>query len=94
METIDFFIDDTPALPVSSLRTCARRLNRQYGGLDLIVVDYLQLMQGKIGGSENRGQEISEITRGLKGLAKELDVPVIALSQLSRQVENRDDKRP
>ena len=94
LETIDFFIDDTPALPVSSLRTRARRLKRQYGGLDLIVVDYLQLMQGKIGGSENRVQEISEITRGLKGIAKELDVPVIALSQLSRQVENRDDKRP
>lgn len=94
LETLDFFIDDTPALPVSSLRTRARRLKRQYGGLDLIVVDYLQLMQGKIGGSENRVQEISEITRGLKGIAKELDVPVIALSQLSRQVENREDKRP
>ena len=94
LESLDFFIDDTPALPVSSLRTRARRLKRQYGGLDLIVVDYLQLMQGKIGGSENRVQEISEITRGLKGIAKELDVPVIALSQLSRQVENREDKRP
>ena len=94
LETLDFFIDDTPALPVAALRTRARRLKRQYGGLDLIVVDYLQLMQGRSGGSENRVQEISEITRGLKGIAKELDVPVIALSQLSRQVENRDDKRP
>ena len=94
LETLDFFIDDTPALPVAALRTRARRLKRQYGGLDLIVVDYLQLMQGRSGGSENRVQEISEITRGLKGIAQELDVPVIALSQLSRQVENRDDKRP
>ncbi|MEC7139952.1 MAG: replicative DNA helicase, partial [Pseudomonadota bacterium] len=94
LETLDFFIDDTPALPVAALRTRARRLKRQYGGLDLIVVDYLQLMQGRSGGSENRVQEISEITRGLKGIATELDVPVIALSQLSRQVENRDDKRP
>ncbi len=76
------------------LRTRARRLKRQHG-LDLIVLDYLQLMRGSGSrGSENRVQEISEITRGLKAIAKELDVPVLALSQLSRAVEQRDDKRP
>jgi replicative DNA helicase len=96
LEDITYFIDDTPSLPVSTLRTRARRLKRQSGKLDLILVDYLQLMRGTVGGrgSENRVQEISDITRGLKGIAKELDVPVIALSQLSRQVENREDKRP
>ncbi len=88
------YIDDTPALTVSALRTRARRLKRQ-GNLDLIVVDYLQLIHsGFMKRSDNRVQEISEITRGLKTLAKELDVPVLALSQLSRQVENRDNKRP
>jgi replicative DNA helicase len=89
------FIDDTPALTIASLRTRARRLKRQKG-LDLIVVDYLQLMQGNRDGrgAENRVQEISEITRGLKSIAKELNVPVVALSQLSRAVENREDKRP
>lgn len=88
------YIDDTPALSVSGLRTRARRLKRQKG-LSLIIVDYLQLMQGSGNrASDNRVQELSEITRGLKTLAKELDVPVIALSQLSRQVENREDKRP
>lgn len=88
------FIDDTPALTVGALRTRARRLKRTHD-LGLIVIDYLQLLQGS-GNSRNDGrvQEVSEITRGLKTLAKELDVPVIALSQLSRQVENRDDKRP
>jgi replicative DNA helicase len=94
MQRAAIFIDDTPALSVSALRTRARRLQRQHG-LGLIVVDYLQLLSG--GGSsrqENRVQEISEITRGLKTLAKELHVPVIALSQLSRQVEQREDKRP
>ena len=90
---IPFYIDDTPALTVSSLRTKARRLKRQQG-LDMIVVDYLQLMRGNSSSSENRVQEISEITRGLKALAKELQVPVMALSQLSRAVEQRDDKRP
>ncbi len=88
---IPLFIDDTPSLTVSALRARARRLKRQ-GGLDLIVIDYLQLMQGPK--AENRVQEISEITRGLKSLARELHVPVIALSQLSRAVEQRDDKRP
>ena len=90
---IPLFIDDTPALSVSSLRTKARRLKRQQG-LDMIVIDYLQLMRGSSSSQENRVQEISEITRGLKALAKELHVPVIALSQLSRAVEQRDDKRP
>lgn len=89
------FIDDTPALSVSALRTRARRLMRTQGRLDLVIVDYLQLMRPAPGSRpENRVQEISEITRGLKALAKELDVPVIALSQLSRAVEQREDKRP
>jgi replicative DNA helicase len=94
MSRVSLFIDDTPAITVSTMRTRARRLKRQKG-LDMIVVDYLQLLQGSPGRrAENRVQEISEITRGLKQLAKELDVPVIALSQLSRQVEQREDKRP
>jgi replicative DNA helicase len=89
-----FFIDDTPALSISGLRTRARRLKRTHG-LDLIIIDYLQLLRGSGDGrQDNRVQEISEITRGLKTLAKELNVPVIALSQLSRQVESREDKRP
>lgn len=86
-------IDDTPGLTVSALRTRARRLKRQHG-LDLIIVDYLQLVSGSAETKNNRVNEISEITRGLKMLAKELDVPVIALSQLSRAVEQREDKRP
>lgn len=91
---LPIFIDDTPALTVSALRTRARRLKRQHQ-LGLIVIDYLQLVQGSSRSrSDGRVQEVSEITRGLKTLAKELDVPVIALSQLSRQVEQRDDKRP
>ncbi|HEX3953166.1 MAG TPA: replicative DNA helicase [Stellaceae bacterium] len=95
LQTVPLYIDDTPALTIGALRTRARRMKRQQG-LDLIVIDYLQLMrpsaQGR--GSENRVQEISEITRGLKAIAKELDVPVLALSQLSRAVEQREDKRP
>ena len=88
------FIDDTPALTVSALRTRARRLKRQQK-LSLIIVDYLQLISGSAGSrNDGRVQEVSEITRGLKTLAKELHVPVVALSQLSRQVENREDKRP
>ena len=95
LEALSFYVDDTPALPVSSLRTRVRRLKRKNNNrLDLVIVDYLQLMQGKAGGSDNRVQEISEISRGLKAIAKEMDCPVIALSQLSRQVENREDKRP
>lgn len=90
---IPLYIDDTPALTVSALRTKARRLKRQKG-LDMIVIDYLQLMRGNTSTNENRVQEISEITRGLKAIAKELSVPVLALSQLSRAVEQRDDKRP
>ena len=89
------FIDDTPAVSVSAVRTRARRLMRTARRLDLIVIDYLQLMRASPGSRpENRVQEISEITRGLKSLAKELDVPVLALSQLSRAVEQREDKRP
>jgi replicative DNA helicase len=94
MSEVPFFIDDTPAITIPMLRTRARRLKRQHG-LDLIIIDYLQLMRGSAAkGSENRVQEISEITRGLKAIAKELQVPVLALSQLSRAVELRDDKRP
>ena len=88
-------IDDTPGMSVPMMRTRARRLAKKYNGIALIVIDYLQLMTSPGGKrSENRVQELSEITRGLKMLAKELDVPVIALSQLSRSVESRDDKRP
>ncbi len=86
------FIDDSPMLTVMEMRSKARRLHSQYG-LDLVVVDYLQLMQGDRR-SENRVQEISNISRGLKALARELNVPVLALSQLSRAVESRQDKRP
>jgi len=94
LHTLPLYIDDTPALTIGALRTRARRLKRQHG-LNLVVVDYLQLMQGSAGTrSENRVQEVSEITRGLKAIAKELNLPVIALSQLSRQTEQRDDKRP
>lgn len=92
LHSLPLFIDDTPALSVPAVRTRARRLARQHG-LGLIVIDYLQLLRGA-GRTESRVQEISEITRGLKALAKELDVPVLALSQLSRAVEQRDDKRP
>lgn len=86
------FIDDSAALSPTEIRARCRRLKREHG-LDLIIIDYLQLMQLK-GGSENRATEISEISRSLKALAKELEVPVIALSQLNRSVEQRPDKRP
>jgi len=92
LEACPLFIDDTPALPISQLAARARRLKRTHG-LDVLIVDYLQLVRGT-GKTENRVNEISEITMGLKAIAKELDIPVIALSQLSRQVENREDKRP
>lgn len=92
LEAMPLFIDDSGTLTISGLRTRARRLKRQHG-LKLIVVDYLQLLNAKAA-KENRVQEISEISRGLKALAKELDVPVLALSQLSRKVEERADKRP
>ncbi|MEM8693163.1 MAG: replicative DNA helicase [Pseudomonadota bacterium] len=92
LEACPLFIDDTPALPIAQLAARARRLKRTHG-LDVLMVDYLQLVRGT-GRSENRVNEISEITMGLKAIAKELDIPVVALSQLSRQVESRDDKRP
>jgi replicative DNA helicase len=94
LETLPLYIDDTPGLTIAALRTRARRLKRQKG-IGVIVVDYLQLLQGAGKNSnDNRVQEISEISRGLKTLAKELNVPVLALSQLSRAVEQREDKRP
>ena len=93
---IPLCIDDTPGMSVPMMRTRVRRLARKYGGIALIVIDYLQLMTLPGGGRkvENRTLELSEITRGLKMLAKEMNVPVIALSQLSRAVEARDDKHP
>ena len=91
---LPLYIDDTPALTIAALRARARRLKRRHD-IGLIVVDYLQLLQGTgRAGEANRVNEISEISRGLKALAKELSVPVIALSQLSRAVEQREDKRP
>ncbi len=94
ISSLPLMIDDTPAITMSAMRTRCRRLKRTRG-LALIVVDYLQLMRPSVGSRpENRVQEISQITQGLKALAKELEVPVIALSQLSRQVESREDKRP
>src|SRR5271165_1099714 len=93
LQSLPFFIDETGGLSIAQLTARARRLKRQKG-LDLIVVDYIQLLSGSSKKSDNRVQEITEITTSLKALAKELNVPVIALSQLSRQVESRDDKRP
>jgi replicative DNA helicase len=94
LESLPFYIDDTPGLTIAALRARARRLKRQKN-IGMVIVDYLQLLQGTGRNSnENRVNEISEISRGLKTLAKELNVPVIALSQLSRAVEQREDKRP
>lgn len=93
LSEIKLYIDDTPALSPAEMRARARRLAKEHGKLGLIVVDYLQLMQVP-GHNENRTAEISEISRSLKGLAKELNVPVIALSQLNRGLEQRADKRP
>ena len=95
LQSLPLYIDDTPGLTIAALRTRARRLRRQKG-IGMVIVDYLQLLQGTGKGSsgDNRVQEISEISRGLKQLAKELDLPVIGLSQLSRAVEQREDKRP
>lgn len=94
MSELPVHIDDTPALSISALRTRARRLKRTKN-LGFLVVDYLQLVRGSSSKSnENRVQEVSEITQGLKAIAKELDIPVMALSQLSRAVEQREDKRP
>ncbi len=92
---VNMFIDETAGLTAAELRARARRMARQFGGtLGLIVVDYLQLMSGSGGSDENRATELGEISRGLKALAKELQCPVIALSQLNRSVEARPDKRP
>ena len=94
LKKLNLFIDDTPALSISAIRTRARRLKRKLG-LDLIILDYLQLVNGESKKTnDNRVQEISDITRGLKTIAKELNIPVIALSQLSRKVEDREEKRP
>src|SRR5580693_6899954 len=94
LQHLPLFIDETGGLNIAQLAARARRLKRQKG-LDLLVIDYIQLLQGTSRrGQENRVQEVTEITTSLKALAKELNVPVMALSQLSRQVENRDDKRP
>jgi replicative DNA helicase len=94
LQSLPFYVDETGGLSISQLTARARRLKRQKG-LDLIVIDYIQLLQGSgKRGNDNRVQEITEITTNLKALAKELNVPIIALSQLSRQVENREDKRP
>jgi len=90
LEACPLYIDDTAAIPIAQLSARARRLKRTHG-LDLLIVDYLQLVRGT---SDNRVQEIGEISMGLKAIAKELNIPVIALSQLSRQVESREDKRP
>jgi len=94
LESLPFYIDDTPGLTIAALRARARRLKRQKG-IGMVIVDYLQLLQGTgRNANDNRVNEISEISRGLKTLAKELNVPVIGLSQLSRAVEQREDKRP
>ncbi|WP_066009508.1 replicative DNA helicase [Thioclava sp. SK-1] len=92
LETCPLYIDDTPALPIAQVAARCRRLKRTHG-LDVVIVDYLQLLRGT-GRGDNRVQEIGEISMGLKAIAKELHVPVIALSQLSRTVESREDKRP
>ncbi|MGP8172028.1 replicative DNA helicase [Rhodoblastus sp.] len=93
MQSIPFYIDHTGGISIAQLAARARRLKRQRG-LDLLVVDYLQLLTGARARNDNRVQELTEITTGMKALAKELNVPIVALSQLSRQVESRDDKRP
>ena len=92
LEACPLYIDDTPALPISQLAARARRLKRTHG-LDCLIVDYLQLVRPATA-KDSRVNEVSEITQGLKAIAKELDIPVVALSQLSRQVESREDKRP
>ncbi len=93
MQAIPLYIDETGGITISQLTARARRLKRQRG-LDILVIDYIQLLSGSARKGDGRVQEITEITTGLKALAKELNVPIIALSQLSRQVESRDDKRP
>ncbi|MCV0371916.1 replicative DNA helicase, partial [Filomicrobium sp.] len=93
LQSLPLYIDDTPGLSITSLRARARQLKRKHG-IGLIIVDYLQLLTAPIRGDYNRVQEISLISQGLKHVARELDVPVIAASQLSRQVDSRDNKRP
>jgi replicative DNA helicase len=94
LQRLPFYVDETGGLSIAQLCARARRLKRQKG-LDVLVIDYIQLLSGsKSKSNESRVQEVTEITTGLKALAKELNVPIIALSQLSRQVESRDDKRP
>ncbi len=90
---LPLYIDETPAISIAALSNRARRIKRLFG-LDMIVVDYIQLMRGTTFNKDGRVQEISQITQGLKAIAKELSVPVVALSQLSRQVEQRDDHKP
>ena len=90
---LPLYIDETPALTIAAMSNRARRIKRLYG-LDLIIVDYIQLMRGSLNYKDGRVQEVSEITQGLKAIAKELSIPVVALSQLSRQVEQRDNKKP
>ena len=90
---LPLFIDETPAISIAAMSNRARRIKRLYG-LDLVVVDYIQLMKGSSNNNDGRVQEISQITQGLKAIAKELSIPVVALSQLSRQVEQRDDHKP
>jgi replicative DNA helicase len=92
LERIPLYIDDTPALAISTLAARARRLKRQHG-LDILFIDYLQLVRPATA-KDSRVNEVSEITQGLKAIAKELNIPVVALSQLSRAVESREDKRP
>ncbi|CAM3733237.1 replicative DNA helicase [Bordetella sputigena] len=94
MQDAQVYIDETPALSPMEVRARARRLARQCGQLGLIIIDYIQLMSGNGGGGENRATEISEISRSLKGLAKELNCPLIGLSQLNRSLEQRPNKRP
>jgi replicative DNA helicase len=93
LQSLPFYVDETGGLSIAQLAARARRLKRQKG-LDLIIIDYIQLLSGSARKGDNRVQEVTEITTGLKALAKELQIPIIALSQLSRQVESRDDKRP
>ena len=93
IDSVPLYLDDNPRVTVMEIRAKARRLKARHGGLALIMIDYLQLMSGGMN-SENRQLEVSEISRGLKILARELEVPIIALSQLSRNLESRADKRP
>jgi replicative DNA helicase len=94
MQDSQLYIDETPSLNALELRSRARKLSRQCGQLGLVIIDYIQLMSSASAAGENRATEISEISRSLKGLAKELQCPVIALSQLNRSLEQRPNKRP